>query len=209
MRTPPSVLEVTSWAAPADSLRVIRVLVLCTANSCRSPIAAALLRRHLAERGIEGVVVESAGFLPGGYTVPALGLARAHHEGIDLSGHRSRRVDAAALRGADLVLAMETRHVRDATELAPDALPAIFTVPELVRRTKARGPRRGETPTDYVHELSSRRSRADVLGERCADVTDPVGGPPSGYDRMWETLDRLTAEVVEALWPRSARSQAS
>ena len=38
-----------------------RILLVCTGNICRSPLAAALLERALVERGIEGIAVTSAG----------------------------------------------------------------------------------------------------------------------------------------------------
>ena len=43
----------------------IDVLLLCTANQCRSPMAEVLLRHHLAAAGIEATV-SSAGLYEGG-----------------------------------------------------------------------------------------------------------------------------------------------
>ncbi len=41
--------------------RPIRVLMVCSGNTCRSPTAEALLRRELAAAGVTGVLVSSAG----------------------------------------------------------------------------------------------------------------------------------------------------
>ena len=56
---------VAESSVPAMTDAKCRVLVLCTANVCRSPVTAMLLDRALLNRGIDAVV-ESAGFLPGG-----------------------------------------------------------------------------------------------------------------------------------------------
>ena len=81
-----------------------RILLVCTGNICRSPLAAALLERALVERGIEGIAVASAGtgawdgapVSEGAYLV---GLER----GLDLSGHRAR-VDELGGEGHVFVL---------------------------------------------------------------------------------------------------------
>src|SRR5437879_8944326 len=87
-----------------------RILLVCTGNICRSPLAAALLERALVERGIEGLAVASAGtgawdgapVSEGAYLV---GLER----GLDLSGHRARLLTRELVDGADLILTMADR----------------------------------------------------------------------------------------------------
>src|SRR5205814_4293450 len=86
---------------------VFRVLLVCTGNTCRSAMAAGLLRHALGAE-TERVAVESAGTAawegqPA--TEPRLEVAR--QDGVDLSTHRTRRVTPAMVRAADLVLVME------------------------------------------------------------------------------------------------------
>ena len=89
-----------------------RVLVVCSGNTCRSPTAAALLRRELAAAGITGVTVTSAGTgaqegepaSEGAYLV-------ALEEGLDLGTHRSRRVTPELLAETDVILAMSRSHL--------------------------------------------------------------------------------------------------
>src|SRR5207249_2092336 len=47
--------------AVMEQTRTKRILLVCTGNICRSPLAAALLDRALAQRGIDGIEVGSAG----------------------------------------------------------------------------------------------------------------------------------------------------
>ena len=63
------------------------VLFLCTGNSCRSQMAEGWLR-HLDSRRF---TVASAGTHPVGLNPWAVGVMK--EKGIDISGHRSRRVD--------------------------------------------------------------------------------------------------------------------
>lgn len=87
------------------------ILVLCTANICRSPLAEAVLRDKLVASS--AVVVHSAG-------TSALVGSRAHpvvveqmmREGVDVTEHRARQCSTELLREADLVLVMEKGHLR-------------------------------------------------------------------------------------------------
>jgi protein-tyrosine-phosphatase len=90
-----------------------RILVICTGNLCRSPFGERLLRRRLAELGVRGVAVASAGIgaVPG-TPCPANVLEAAHDWGLDLSGHRSRQLCAGDMEEAGLILTMERYHYR-------------------------------------------------------------------------------------------------
>ena len=177
------------------------VLVLCTANVCRSPAAAALLRRRLAGAR-PAVPVSSAGLLPGGS--PALPEMRAVMDGYgaDLAGHVSRTVAAPDLAGAALVIAMAREHLRHAVVLAPECWPVAFTLKELLRRGERAGPRRpGETVPGWLARVHEGREKRALLGASPEDdVPDPAGGPPEGYAATAGLLDRLTARLAGLCW---------
>ncbi len=88
------------------------VLMVCTGNICRSPMAEGLLMHLLPESLKPLVSVRSAGThgLHGNRAEPFAVRAAAAH-GADISGHRARILDAAVVRSADLVLAMERCHL--------------------------------------------------------------------------------------------------
>jgi protein-tyrosine-phosphatase/predicted ATP-grasp superfamily ATP-dependent carboligase len=80
------------------------VLFVCQGNICRSPFAAASLRRLLADPSRTG----SAGMLPlPGRTPPALALAAAARRGIDLSAHRSQLLTQDMAEHASLLLVFD------------------------------------------------------------------------------------------------------
>ncbi|BAD39061.1 low molecular weight protein arginine phosphatase [Symbiobacterium thermophilum] len=111
-------------------MRVERVLLVCSGNTCRSPMAAALLRAlwRRADPGWD-LQVDSAGIgaFPGLPAAPNA-VAAMKARGIDLSGHRSQAV--TDLEGYDLVLGMTRAH-RDALRTRFPALAGrIFTLAE-------------------------------------------------------------------------------
>ncbi|HEX9611020.1 MAG TPA: hypothetical protein VF978_03960 [Gemmatimonadales bacterium] len=85
------------------------VLVVCFGNLCRSPFAAAMLRRELWG---SGVCVESAGFVGPDRPAPAAGVAVAARRGVDLTTHRSRLLVGDLVRAAGLIVVMEVAQQR-------------------------------------------------------------------------------------------------
>lgn len=88
-----------------------RILVICTANICRSPVAAELLRDRLRKRGLRGWEVGSAGTWamvsrpPSRHSVEVMS-----RHGFRIADHRATMIDEPQLAAADLVLTMEDGH---------------------------------------------------------------------------------------------------
>jgi len=96
-----------------------RVLIVCVGNICRSPMAESALRHRLAG---EAIVVESAGLaaLVGNPIDPLAESVLVEH-GLSAKHHVARQVDASLIGAADVVLAMDRRHVSAILALAPHA----------------------------------------------------------------------------------------
>lgn len=82
------------------------ILFVCTGNTCRSPLAAALARAY-------GVDAQSAGLSadPGDVATPEA-VRTAQRHGVDLSNHYARNVQAYLMREASQVYAMTRDHER-------------------------------------------------------------------------------------------------
>lgn len=178
------------------------MLVVCSANQCRSPLAGALLVREVALRGLP-VDVLTAGVTttPGRPATP--GTVEAGREiGVDLRDHRSRPADKELVAGADLVVGMERVHVREAVVLEPAVWRRAFTLPDLVRRAEAVGPRpAGEPLRSWLELLSAGRDHMALMGASDDDdVRDPTTDRSVDHRSTAELLDDLVRRLVNLAW---------
>ncbi|VTU38681.1 Low molecular weight protein-tyrosine-phosphatase ptp [Variovorax sp. PBL-H6] len=102
------------------------ILILCSGNICRSPVAAALLAHELP-----GKTIRSAGLAaPVGAPADPLAIEFAAARGLDLSVHRAQLVTFAMCRAADLVLVMEQRHAAELRRRYPQVWGKVFRLGE-------------------------------------------------------------------------------
>jgi protein-tyrosine-phosphatase len=89
----------------------MHILFVCTGNTCRSPLAEALLRHELDQRNVEGIDVSSAGTgaWDGAPASEGAYLVALEH-GLDLSAHRARLLTRDLVRQSDLILTMGPHH---------------------------------------------------------------------------------------------------
>jgi protein-tyrosine phosphatase len=122
-----------------------RVLMVCTGNICRSPMAEVLLARRLRDRGLS-TAVQSAGLgALVGCPADPIACALMSARGLDLGSHRARQLTREMIRGADLVLTMEAGQQRAVEELDASARGRVhrigrigrFDVPDPYRQGRA------------------------------------------------------------------------
>lgn len=109
-----------------------KVLFVCTANICRTPMAESYFNRLVAQERLEDCMdAESAGTwaMEG---MPAAELSRqvCAENGLDISNHRSRPVELHLMKSADLVLCMAQEHKNDLLRVFPHFREKIFTLRE-------------------------------------------------------------------------------
>lgn len=102
------------------SRAVPHLLMVCTANICRSPMAEGLARDYAARRG-RPLEVRSASVADfGGRPAHRNTVSVMRELGVDLSAHRSQQVDDEHMAWADHVLVMELRHAADLRDRFPE-----------------------------------------------------------------------------------------
>ena len=130
------------------------ILIVCTANICRSPMGEAILKKLVSERpDADQWQIESAGTWAMDGSGPAI-LSKFVMEqmGMDISAHRSQPINLKMLQNFDLILTMEDEHKK--------WLKAQY----------------GEF-ADRIYMLS------EMIGEY-EDIPDPIGGELADYEEI-------------------------
>jgi len=149
---------------------MIAILMICTANLCRSPMAEAILKKQTSQRAdADQWHIESAGIWAQDGKPPAF-LSKYVMEmmGMDISGKLSQSVNRKLLQNFNLVLTMEQEH--------KDWL--IEQYGEIAERT---------------YMLS------EMVGE-VADIPDPIGGELFEYHMVANLLQRIIEDGFDRIY---------
>lgn len=159
-----------------------RVCFVCSGNICRSPTAEAVLRRRLADAGLDGkVVVDSAGLGDWhvGEGADARSAAALRARGYPAWVHEARQFTAADFADRDLVVALDAGHEYGLRQLARSA----------ADRAKIR-----------MLRWYDPGSATDPAG---LDVPDPYFGGEQGFEHVLDLVEAacagLLAEIEDGL----------
>ncbi len=148
------------------------ILFICTGNTCRSPMAEALLRQGLQEKlGQNPIPFEfrSAGILAGaGLPATPEAIQVMAEYGIDLSQHRSQVLSQRHLQWADLVLTMTDSHRKH--------ILSQFTI-----------------RPNQIYTL------AEFSGAERVDVVDPFGSGIEAYRQSARQLQVLIESIIKQI----------
>ncbi|MCX5801182.1 MAG: low molecular weight protein arginine phosphatase [Candidatus Eisenbacteria bacterium] len=137
------------------------ILLVCTGNTCRSPMAAGLLERLIPRTLAKSVRIESAGVdAQNGGPASRNAIEVSKRRGIDVSGHFSRRLTREIVEAADLILVMQKMHFDEVREICPSRAEHTLLLTEL-------------------HKDPS----ADAK-----EIADPCGGSEEVYERCFSQI---------------------
>ncbi|WP_026962836.1 low molecular weight protein arginine phosphatase [Alicyclobacillus herbarius] len=108
----------------------MHIVFVCTGNTCRSPMAAHLLRQVVEQRGLDWVV-ESAGlYALAGSPMNEQAARVLRRRGITDTTHQAQPVDERLVKEADLILTMTRQHAEELCRRHPHACGKVHALPQ-------------------------------------------------------------------------------
>jgi len=152
------------------------VLFVCTANICRSPMAAGIFKVILDERVTAGEwIVESAGTWGLDGEPPAAGSqAVLRSKGIEFSDHRSRSINEEIIQSFDLILTMENGQKEALRMEFPEFSDRIYLLSEMVNLKQ--------------------------------DINDPYGGVYSEYEQAADEIEEYLTTGFDSIIQKASHS---
>jgi protein-tyrosine phosphatase len=151
----------------------LMLVMVCTGNTCRSPMAALMMRQRIAERlGCRPDELESRGVMVLSAGIAAMSGSGASYEavqtmqarGLNLSDHESQPLSERIVRFADLILTMTRGHREAICTQWPECGP-----------------------------------RVKLLCHDQQDVSDPIGGPDTVYQRCADQIEAQLDAWIDSL----------
>jgi protein-tyrosine-phosphatase len=147
----------------------MKIIFVCTGNTCRSALAEGIARREAIERGLIDFEVSSAGTSAwNGAPASDGGVLVALEHGVDLTGHRARQLTREIVQENDVILVMGPHHLERAEALG--------------------GEGKAHLLTHYAAHGSSDRA-----------VSDPFGGDLEVYRATYEELEKEIKRVFDRI----------
>lgn len=180
-----------------------RVLHVCVANICRSPVAEHLMRRGLATAGLAGAVEVSSAGVRGwdGSDMDGRSRYELERRGVSVGRFLARTASPQDVERATLVLTA-TRAIR--AELArqvPSAVRRLFTLAEFAHLCARLEPERlapgdaSDALDRLLAAVSAQRGGLSLAAPSDLDLADPYGGTPEQFAAVVDAIER----AVE--WP--------
>jgi protein-tyrosine phosphatase len=184
----------------------LRILCVCTFNQTRSLLMGVLLASHLRATSTPHRIITAGTEVQNPRPATERTVRLLAKRGVDVTSHRSRRVDEPLVNGAHLIVTAEPAHVVWITGRWPAMFERTFTLPELVTLAEDAQPEPGEPIDQWLVDVGLRRTPmveyldADSTGE----IADPTGQSPSVWNSSFATIDDLTERLARTLRQVSA-----
>jgi protein-tyrosine phosphatase len=172
------------------------VLIVCSANHCRSPLAEHLLRAKCAVRSLDWEVSSAGTSARSGQPMHASAARILTKRGIDTSRWRSRILVRDMIAASDLILTAGEEHSGIIARLAPDALSRTFTLLQFAYLSRGMPQTVANYGPELLAHVTDARGRVQPMSELDRDLADPMGHSFVKFRKCASTIDQAIDQIL-------------
>lgn len=183
---------------------MLSVLLVCTGNICRSPLAEALLESRSRRLGLPVAAGSAGTWAHRGNPATPDAVIAAREVGLEIEAHRARPLSESLVRRADLVLGLTLEHREEVVGLLPEAAGRTFTVKELAALLgRLPAPQPHADRDVALHRIAEAHRLRTGLGPSVVedpDVRDPIGSALFVYRDVASDIEVAVDAILTGLF---------
>ncbi len=153
----------------------MKILVVCTGNTCRSPMAEALTRAYFSGKNTKPEVGSAGLYALEGQPASRYALEAVKKFGTDLTGHRAKKVTSEMIERAQLVLSMTVGQKNNLIQMFPGVQDKVYTLKEFA----------------YIGVKN--------IEVQLLDIPDPFGMSPDAYDNCCRDIHSAVQKACKRI----------
>jgi protein-tyrosine-phosphatase len=170
----------------------IKILFICSGNTCRSPMAQAIFSKLVFDRfGADAsrFEIQSAGLNPFGEIPTREAILAMRNYGVDISNYKPTPVDHSLIEHVDMILSMTFDQKQNLQDLFPEMRDKIEVLGDIVYKEVV----------SAAGNLNEKEKKSKEIQYAMKEINDPYGKSIEEYELVAMQLEQILIKLLDKI----------